>query len=422
MSVDYYHDDPEFLDEPKKSNRFGKLFASLIFLTCGGLFIQTTLASNISLNSSGNIEFGQAVARTIACDSDGITVRATASFVNAQGGGSYVLGSINVSGVDSSSSGCQGEYLTIKAYGNTSSTPLQFVTGVTQIPVAVNSSNPIFSIEATSGISISGDSTSFTLLFDSAEPSVISSNSIFKITLESSNSSPIQQLLYQIGDTGTGGGTIFYRSVAAFTAQGAACGDNCHYLEFAPKGWASLADWPNNIGHDGQNMGARTSVNEDPFLVWSDAAFASANPGSIAVGQNIGTGYQNTQQILNNTVTSGKSPRFSFLAALNYAGAAGSSTTGQWFLPSIKELNELCKYARGQTGALGNTSVQCTQSGTTINSSLGFDTENNIYLSSSYGIEANGFIAGYRFVYPANPTLGGYYANWGGKVRPVRVF
>lgn len=422
MAVDYYHDDPEFLDEPKKSTRFGKLFASLIFLTCGGLFIQTTLASNITLNSSGNIEFGQAVARTIACDSDGITVRATASFVNAQGGGSYVLSSINVSGVDSSSSGCQGEYLTIKAYGNTSPTPLQFVTGVTQIPVAVNSSNPIFSIETTSGISISGDSTSFTLQFDSAEPSVISSNSIFKMTLESSNSSPIQQLLYQIGDTGTGGGTIFYRSVAAFTAQGATCGDNCHYLEFAPKGWASLTDWPNNIGEGGRNMGARANVNEDPYLVWSDGSFINSSPGAIAVGQNIGTGYQNTQQILSNTVTTGKSARFSFVAALNYAGGAGSSTAGQWFLPSIKELNELCKYARGQVGSLGNTSVQCSKSGTSIDTNLGFNEEDNIYLSSSYGVAPNGFIAGYKFIYGSDPSISEYYASWGGRVRPVRVF
>jgi hypothetical protein len=421
LSADYYHDDPDFTDQPTKSSRFGKLFASLIFLVCGGLFIQTTLASNISLNSNGNVEFGQAVARTLACDSNGITVTASASFVNAQGGGSYVLSSINVSGVDSSSSGCQGEYLTIKAYGNTAPTPLQFVSGVTQIPVAVNSSNPIFSIESTSGISISGDSTSFTLQFDSAEPTIIASSSIFKFTVESSNTSPVQQLLYQIGETGTGGGTIFYRSVAAFTATGAACGDNCHYLEFAPKGWASLSDWPNNIGGSGV-MSARANVNEDPYLVWSDGAFASANPGSIAVGQNIGTGYQNTQEILNNTVVSGKSARFSFVAALNYAGAAGTSTTGQWFLPSIKELNELCKYARGQTGALGNTAVQCSKSGTTIDANLGFNGDDNIYLSSSYGVAPNGFIAGYKLIYGSDPSISEYYATWGGRVRPVRVF
>ena len=422
MRADYYHDDPDFKDQPIISSRFGKFFSPLIFLICGGLFIQTTLASNISLNSSSRVEFGQGVARTIACDSNGITVTAAASFVNARGGGSYALSSINVSGVDSSISGCQGEYLTIKIYGSTSSTPLQFVSGVTQIPVAVNATNPIFSIEATSGISISSTSTSFTLQFDSAEPTVIASDSIFRLTVESSNTSPVQELLYQIGGTGTGGGIIFYRSVAAFSAPGAACGDNCHYLEFAPKGWASLSDWPNNIGEGGRNMGARANVNEDPYLVWSDGAFVNANPGSIAVGQNIGTGYQNTQQILSNTVTSGKSPRFSFIAALNYAGAAGASTAGQWFLPSIKELNELCKYARGQVGSLGNTAVQCTKVGTSIDTNLGFNAENNIYLSSSYGVAQNGWIAGYNLIYGPDPSIREFYANWGGRVRPVRVF
>jgi hypothetical protein len=229
-------------------------------------------------------------------------------------------------------------------------------------------------------------------------------------------------LLYQIGETGTGGGIIFYRSVAAFTATGAACGDNCHYLEFAPKGWASLSDWPNNIGSGGNIMSARANVNEDPFLVWSDGAFASANPGSIAVGQSIGTGYQNTQQILSNTVTSGKSARFSFLAALNYAGAAGASTSGQWFLPSIKELNELCKYARGQVGSLGNTAVQCSKTGTSIDTNLGFNDADNIYLSSSYGVAPNGFIAGYKLIYGSDPSINEYYSSWGGRVRPVRVF
>jgi hypothetical protein len=144
MSADYYHDDPELIDPPKKSTRFGKLFASLIFLVCGGLFIQTTLASNISLNSNGRVEFGQGVTKTLACDTNGVTISSTSNFVNAQGAGSHVLRSIKVSGVDSSSSGCQGEYLTIKAYGNTAPAPLQIISGITQIPVAVNSSNPIF--------------------------------------------------------------------------------------------------------------------------------------------------------------------------------------------------------------------------------------------------------------------------------------
>ena len=232
----------------------------------------------------------------------------------------------------------------------------------------------------------------------------------------------VASVVYTVGQTGPGGGIVFYVSATPFTSIGSTCNTTCKYLEFAPKGWASLSDWPNNIGGDGVILSARANVNEDPYLVWSDGAFASVNPGSIAVGQDIGTGYQNTQQILSNTVTSGKSARFSFIAALNYAGAAGTSTTGQWFLPSIKELNELCKYARGQIGALGNTAVQCSKSGTTIDANLGFNDADNIYLSSSYGVAPNGFIAGYKLIYGSDPSISEYYAGWGGRVRPVRVF
>ena len=45
-------------------------------------------------------------------------------------------------------------------------------------------------------------------------------------------------------------------------------------------------------------------------------------------------------------------------AVLAYAGGA---TAGQWFIPSMNELNELCKYARGQT--TGDLRVVCNTSG-----------------------------------------------------------
>ena len=41
---------------------------------------------------------------------------------------------------------------------------------------------------------------------------------------------------------------------------------------------------------------------------------------------------------------------------------AGNSTAGQWFIPSTNELNELCKYARGQT--TGGLTVPCDTTGT----------------------------------------------------------
>jgi hypothetical protein len=422
MRSDYYHDDPVDVEHPKKK-KISKSPKSFALLFCAGAFLlQTTFASNINLGTNSAVEFGQGVTRTVACSgSTALTLNPISSFSNSSGAGAYYLSGFSVSNIPSS---CNGADL-INAYGSSDATPLSIFNSTSKNAV-VWSNNGTFQLGVGgSGASVSSGSGSFTISF--ASPVSLAS-AVYRVTIQSGPHT-IPPLCSEggdcaIGDTGPGGGTVFYVSASGFTATGSACNTNCHYLEFAPKGWASLADWPNNIGEGGRFMSARSSVNEDPYLVWSDGAFASLNPGSIAVGQNIGTGYQNTQQILSNTVTSGKSPRFSFVAALNYAGAAGSSTTGQWFLPSIKELNELCKYARGQIGALGDTSVQCTQSGTTINSSLGFDAENNIYLSSSYGAatNGNGWIAGYRIVYPANPALGDYYANWGGKVRPIRVF
>ena len=58
----------------------------------------STLAANISLNS-GTLEFGQGVAVTSACDSDGITATPKAVFSNVAGGGSFNFASVSFSGI-----------------------------------------------------------------------------------------------------------------------------------------------------------------------------------------------------------------------------------------------------------------------------------------------------------------------------------
>jgi hypothetical protein len=67
----------------------------------------------------------------------------------------------------------------------------------------------------------------------------------------------------------------------------------------------------------------------------------------------IGQGFYNTSVMKVSGATSGAQA-----AVLAYAGA---STAGQWFIPSMNELNELCKYARGQT--TGNPRVVCDGTG-----------------------------------------------------------
>jgi hypothetical protein len=385
----------------------------------GTIALGSTLAASVNLNSGSPVEFGQGVAQTTACDGN-VVITPYSQFVNEENGGSFKLSAINVSDINLVA--CSRKDFVIKAYG-ASSTPLNFISGVSSVTVSNDESG--FYIPQISGIVMSDyDNSSFNLVIDSADPTSLQASEVNRFTIESLDPSSTAPVRYNIGDIGPGGGIIFYvdRSAGGFDEIGAACSPNCHHLEFAPKGWASLADWPDKVGYDGQSMGARANENEDPFLVWSDADFSVGDPDAIAVGTNIGTGFINTQQLNGNTVYEGKSPRFSFRAALNYVGAGTSSTVGQWFLPSIAELNELCKYARGQTSDLGNLSVQCSKVGTSIDSNLGFNSEDNVYLSSSYGVAPNGFIAGYKFDYGSNPLLSNYYVSWGGRVRPIRAF
>ena len=96
---------------------------------------------------------------------------------------------------------------------------------------------------------------------------------------------------------------------------------------------------------------------------------------------------------------------------------AGDSTAGQWFIPSMNELNELCKYARGQT--TGNLTVACDSSGT-----LKIGTANDL----------EGFVESYYWSSTEIDTLNAWtqvfdYASQGYnnkdntfRVRPVRAF
>lgn len=84
----------------------------------GSVTVGTTLAANISLNGGGNVEFGQGVAATTACDEDGISVKPFSTFINATGAGSHKLTSIRISGVDSRAEQCSAKTFRIKAYGD----------------------------------------------------------------------------------------------------------------------------------------------------------------------------------------------------------------------------------------------------------------------------------------------------------------
>jgi len=68
-----------------------------------------------------------------------------------------------------------------------------------------------------------------------------------------------------VGDTGPGGGKVFYVSQSAFTSGGSVCATSCHYLEAAPSGWSGstvdpAAGWSNNINSGNSVTGTSTTI------------------------------------------------------------------------------------------------------------------------------------------------------------------
>ena len=208
MEPEYYHDDPAELlgEKPRKK----KLVALLSFsLFTSAFFFQGVFAANINLNVGNQVEFGQGIAQTIACDRDGITLLPQAEFVNSSGSGSHVIKSIVVGQVDSSSNGCQDKTLTFKGFGISSSTSLNLVNSVNSIVVVVSAGSPNFSIPATTGVTLTDVSSSgFTISFNpTASP--ISASEVFRFSVESSAPGVGTSLVVSRASIGTTAGVAF---------------------------------------------------------------------------------------------------------------------------------------------------------------------------------------------------------------------
>jgi len=177
-NADYYSDDPEGLNQQPQKRKIPAIFGALLLLVSGSFFVQTTLASSISLNS-GPVEFGQGVVQATACDSQ-ISMTPYSSFVNGNPG-AFKFAGIRLSGVDAtdqsgSSEGCLGRAFIIKAYGSSGSylgSPYSIIVGSSSF------------LSGDGVVTSSGQGTSngsATLTFENP---TISADSIFKITIES---------------------------------------------------------------------------------------------------------------------------------------------------------------------------------------------------------------------------------------------
>ena len=319
----------DFREPEKPQSRSSK--PSKIMVAIGVVLVllglRSTLASSITLNSGGAVEFGQGQIVTSACDSE-ILITPNSTFINAAGGGDYRFTSLKLSEIDSDSSHCLNKAFTIKAYSNGDTNPLNFVGSTSEIIVKDTGSN--FELTPATGVSISqesGDVTTFTLLFNSANSPMLSDD-LDKITIESKE--PPAETIYSINDTGPAGGWIVYRSVAGFPC-GLTLGETCHYLE------AAKADW-----NSGNNS-----------FPWAITAYKDVYVGGGTTARDatkncdaIGCGLKNTQAIIDqgNDATT----------AAGIARAFNGGGRSDWFLPSIMELHEVSAVLKTGNGDLAN--------------------------------------------------------------------
>ena len=195
-----------------------------------------------------------------------------------------------------------------------------------------------------------------------------------------------------VGDTGPGGGKVFYVHASGTFNCGVAFTSTCRYLEVAPSGW---------------NTGA------DPTKLWAVIANQSSDVGSIPNDSSaynnasgVGHGYKNSIAIVNqgnNTTTA--------------AGAARAYTGGSksdWYLPTTAELNLLCQWARN---VAQDVATRCT--GGTLNTGTGASGgfSSSYYWSSSEHAASHAFLQDFRTGNQSSPNK----YNWT-HVRPVRAF
>ena len=185
-------------------------------------------------------------------------------------------------------------------------------------------------------------------------------------------------LICVVGDTGPGGGIVFY-DAGSTQSWG-------RYLEAACVGWQNDCDG--------------TTV--DPLVKWGCNGTLISGAG----GHAIGTGEQNTADIVTGCPTPG--------IAAHLANDLFLGGQTDWFLPSKDELNALCKWAFSDTA-----NTVCNNNngsgGLSLTGVGGFSTD--FYLSSSEDDDASAFAQRFDDGFQDNRSKGTTYY-----VRPVRVF
>jgi hypothetical protein len=217
-----------------------------------------------------------------------------------------------------------------------------------------------------------------------------------------------------VGDTGPGGGVVFYVHSDAdnmFTSNGSDCGTTCRYLEVTSSDISTALEWAASVGTCFVDTGS-TAANCQTGSVYDEAV----SPGQVAsrtASLAIGMGMTNTNLHYRLMTTNGSAVVTSYAAGL--AWDYTNNGKSDWHLPSNDEMNELCKYARQQT--TGDPTVLCDNTGA-LRSGFAAD-----YYWSSSEVHASGAPVGREFGF-ADGSAGASNSSksWQLRVRAVRAF
>ena len=142
---------------------------------------------------------------------------------------------------------------------------------------------------------------------------------------------------YCVGDTGPGGGFVFYVSATDFTSTGSDCGTACRYLEAAPADQSSAVMWATAVTacYDAAGITSNSDCKLNSVYSGDSATQAASRTASQAIGM----GMANTNQIHSRLTTVGGAALSEYAAgiAFNY----DNNGKIDWHLPSLDELHQL---------------------------------------------------------------------------------
>lgn len=172
----------------------------------------------------------------------------------------------------------------------------------------------------------------------------------------------VSPIVYTVGQTGPGGGKIFYYNAISFACGPTGVG-SCNYLEVAP------------------TAGSGKYYSSNKTLVVSGATATQ-----------IGSGYQNTRAII--TANPTDTATFAAVFADEYSTTVTGVVYDDWYLPSKDELNELYVNKGSISGiSIGNETLSSSQSPTNVVLALAQSLTNGVQFTTNKYAPPNNFWA-----------------------------